>query len=125
MDICVWFLCLKTVDKSKFRNENNEMSIIINFKKNFADWFLQKPKIDCNSKKPPFVKEGQIYWCSIGENIGTEISGKGEIFTRPVVIHTKLSKFTFLVIPTSTKIKDGSWFVKFTHNKIRMIACLN
>ena len=30
-----------------------------------------------------------------------------------------------MVIPTSTKIKEGSWFVNFTFDNTNMIACLH
>jgi mRNA interferase MazF len=105
------------------------MDIINNLKdtfaKNFVDWFNLKPKLDISNNQPPLVDEGQIWWCHLGENIGTEISGKGQKYTRPVVIYKKLSRYTFLVIPCSTKLKEGSWFVKFVHKNIEQIAVLN
>ncbi len=96
-----------------------------NFIKNFVDWFILKPNLENLNYNPPLTKEREIWWCSIGENIGTEISGKGTKFTRPVIIFKKLSKYTFFVIPTSTKIKEGSWFVSFVHNSKTMVACLH
>lgn len=95
------------------------------FFKNFLDWFQLKPKLDKLGHKAPFVSEGQIFWCHLGENIGTEISGKSDRYTRPVIIAKKLSHHTFLVIPTSTKIKNGSWFVFFTHQNKERVACLH
>ena len=81
--------------------------------------------MDNLNHKAPFVSEGQIFWCHLGENIGTEISGKSDRYTRPVIIAKKLSHSTFLVIPTSTKIKTGSWFVFFTHQNKERVACLH
>ena len=95
------------------------------FIKNFTNWFALKPKLDQSNHKSPFVKEGQIWWCYLGENIGTEVSGKGQKFTRPAVILQKLSHYTYLIIPTSTQIKTGSWFVAFTYKNTDMVACLN
>jgi mRNA interferase MazF len=95
------------------------------FLKNFLDWFQLKPKLDSKQHKTPLVSQGQLWWCSLGENIGTEISGKGDKFTRPVIILQKLSHFTILIIPCSTKIKEGSWFVSFAHRSVDMVACLN
>jgi len=48
-----------------------------NFIKNFLNWFNLKSQLDQNNHKPPSVSEGQIWWCYLGENIGTEVSGKG------------------------------------------------
>jgi mRNA interferase MazF len=102
------------------------------FIKNFTSWFNLKPVLDSQNHTPPFFKEGEIWWCRIGENVGSEISGKGDQFTRPVVIKTKLSRYSFLAIPTTTKLnyldgtpKSGSMFVRFIHKNVEMIACLN
>ncbi len=102
------------------------------FLKNFVDWFRLKPKLGIQKHKPPFVEEGDIWWCRFGENIGSEISGKGQEFARPCVIFTKLSSYSFLVIPTTTKLyhldgtpKGGNRFVRFSQNKVVMLACLS
>ena len=50
------------------------------FKKNWENWFGLKPKIH-NKRYPSLrIKEGEIFWYHCGENIGTEICGKGELF---------------------------------------------
>lgn len=95
------------------------------FIKNFQDWFSLKPKLDENNHRPPFVSERDLWWAHLGENIGTEISGKSNRYTRPVIVFKKLSNYTFLIIPTSTKIKSGSWFASFAHKNTNMIACLH
>jgi mRNA interferase MazF len=74
--------------------------------KNFLDWFKLKPRLDSRNYKPPFVEEGNIWWCRLGENVGSEISGKGSEFARPAIVHSKLSKYMYLVIPTTTKVLD-------------------
>ena len=44
-------------------------------------------KIRLWTKKDEVVfKQGEIWWCSLGFNLGEEIFGKGEKFTRPVLI---------------------------------------
>ena len=95
------------------------------FIKNFQDWFSLKPKLDENNHRPPFVSERDLWWAHLGENIGTEISGKSNRYTRPVIVFRKLSNYTFLIIPTSTKIKSGSWFANFVHKNTNMMACLH
>ena len=32
-----------------------------------------------NTGRLPAIKEGEIWWCAMGENIGVEINGKNEI----------------------------------------------
>ena len=95
------------------------------FIKNFLDWFTIKPKLDKSNHLPPLVQEGHFWWCYCGSNIGTEIDGKGQNLARPCVIYKKLSRYTFLVIPCSTKIKEGSWFVRFVHGGVEQVAVLS
>jgi hypothetical protein len=95
------------------------------FIKNFVDWFYVKPKLDTQKYEPPFVKEGEMWWFHCGENIGAEISGKNEHFTRPGLIYKKFSQYSFFIIPLSSREKKGSWFSPFIFNKIQQIACLH
>ncbi len=79
--------------------------------KNFIGWITLKSKLDSKNKKPPLFKEGEIWWCSLGENIGVEINGKSKDFTRPVLVFKKLSNQGFLGIPMTTQTKSGNWYV--------------
>jgi mRNA-degrading endonuclease toxin of MazEF toxin-antitoxin module len=95
------------------------------FQKDFDGWNELKTRIDAKNHKPPEVSVGQIWWSIFGENIGTEMCGKSAIFTRPVMILHKLSKYRFLVVPLSTKSKVGSWFAPFTFKDKELIADLS
>jgi mRNA interferase MazF len=77
--------------------------------KDFDNWNIRKKKLDV-AKKSLLFKEGEIWWCSIGANVGEEVYGKGSDFRRPVVILKKLSQNSCVVMPTSTKEKTSSWF---------------
>ena len=44
-------------------------------------------------------KEGEVWWCSVGLNVGEEEFGKGERFVRPVLIFKKFTQNSFLGIP--------------------------
>ena len=104
----------------------------LNFIKNFGGWFKLKPKLDTKNHIPPFFKEREIWWCIVGENIGSEISGKNSRFTRPVTIYTKLSPYTFLGVPTTTQFFDqngrernGTWYEKVRISNKNMLAILS
>lgn len=84
-----------------------------NFIKNFVDWFKLKPKLDQNLKIPVF-REGEVWWCHLGENIGFEENGKGDQFLRPVIILHKFNNRLFYGLPTSTKIKDNQFYFQMT-----------
>lgn len=93
--------------------------------KDFFTWIKLKEKLDGLSHKAPHVSEGDIWWASVGENIGSEIGGKNHQFSRPVIIFKKLAHGFYFVIPTTTKEKTGSWYVLFKHKGINMEACLH
>jgi mRNA interferase MazF len=78
------------------------------------DWWRITIRLRDRQRKPLF-KEGEIWWCSIGMNVGVEIYGKGQRFTRPVIIFKKFNKNAFLGIPLTSQLKTGKWYVLVTH----------
>ena len=47
------------------------------------------------------------------ENVGVEINGKSEYFSRPVLVLKKLSRYGFMGIPITSQKHEGSWYVSF------------
>ena len=47
-------------------------------------------------------KQAEIWWCSVGMNIGEESFGKGARFTRPILIFRKFTSNSFLGLPMTT-----------------------
>lgn len=88
------------------------------------DWWKTSAILQKKSSKSLF-KEGEIWWASIGMNIGTEIFGKGAQFERPVVIFRKFNPDSFLGIPLTTKLKQDEWRVFVAHNGIKRAAILS
>ncbi len=80
--------------------------------KPFDKWNELKASLH-RSNKEQFFKERDIFWASIGVNIGYEQDGKGDIFSRSVLIVKKYGKNIFFGIPLSTQIKEGSFFFAF------------
>ena len=80
--------------------------------KYFNEWNVIKKKIDAKEKTIQF-KEREIFWVSIGENIGNEQNGKGDSFSRPVLVVKKLNKQLFFGVPLSTKLREGTYFYQF------------
>lgn len=93
--------------------------------KQFATWIGLKECLHNKNHTPPYVSEGDIWWASLGENIGSEINGKSALFSRPVIIHRKLAHGFYFVIPTTTQQRQGSWYVPFRQKGKLMIACLH
>jgi mRNA interferase MazF len=93
--------------------------------KRFSEWFGLKKKLHERQQTPPLVSEREIWWASVGENVGSEINGKSALFSRPVIIYKKLSHGFYFVIPTTTQKKEGSWFVRVRYQRTDMTACLH
>jgi mRNA interferase MazF len=92
--------------------------------KRFLEWIGLKEKLHNGNYAPPLFKEGEIWWCAVGENVGIEINGKGRVFSRPVFVYKKLSREGFLGIPLSTKSKAGTWYVEVTFQEKISVANL-
>jgi mRNA interferase MazF len=93
--------------------------------KRFLEWIGLKERLHVVKDKPPHVSEGDIWWVSVGENIGSEINGKSRLFSRPAIVFKKLAHGFYFVVPTTTKLKEGSWYVSFRHKGIDTVACLH
>lgn len=70
--------------------------------KRFLEWIAFKEKLHSIIRKPPFVSQGELWWVSLGENIGAEINGKSYKFSRPVIILKKLANGFYIAIPVTT-----------------------
>ena len=79
--------------------------------KEFDEWNECKKEIDKKINNI-ILKEGEIYWCKVGINVGNETKGKGKRFTRPVLILRKFTRDVFLGIPFTSKEKNGDWYYK-------------
>lgn len=89
-------------------------------------WFpVKERKHNTSTEKIPRITEGEIWWVAVGENVGVEINGKSEYFSRPVLIFKKLSHLGFMGIPLSTQKHDGSWYVNFRFQSKEVYAALS
>lgn len=93
--------------------------------KKFTEWIALKQKLHLVESVPPYVKERDLWWISFGENVGSEVNGKSSLFSRPGLVIKKLSRGFYLVAPTTTKEKTGSWYVPIAHEKQTMYVCLH
>jgi mRNA-degrading endonuclease toxin of MazEF toxin-antitoxin module len=73
----------------------------------YLSWIYKKIVVN-NKPRNIQIKEGMIYWCSLGENVGDEESGKGSEFRRPVLVVKKFSNNLCWALPLSTKFKPNN-----------------
>ena len=82
---------------------------------NFDKWNQVKKNVQ-EDEKTRLFKQRDIFFITMGQNIGFEQNGKGENFVRPIVILKKITNQMFIGIPLSSQLKDGDWFFKFEFN---------
>ena len=80
--------------------------------KKYDEWNTFKKELSGKDSKI-FFKEGELWWASLGYNLGEEVYGKGSNFMRPVIVIRKLTGNTCVAIPLTSKEKTGSWYYSF------------
>jgi len=83
-----------------------------NDSKRFDQWNNKKKLID-SEQNPKIVKERDILFLSVGENVGFEQNGKGKDFLRPVLVYKKFSSSVFLGVPLTKTQKDEKFYFSF------------
>lgn len=90
----------------------------------FEDWIKYKFKLSA-LKRTYQIKEGEVYWCSLGVNVGDEENGKGVNFRRPVLIFKKFNNNIFLGIPLTTKNKVNKYYIEVNIKGITQSAMIS
>ena len=70
-----------------------------------------------------YFHDKEIWWASLGQNIGSEQNGKNVNFERPVLIFKKFNRQTFLGVPISSQLKNSPYHYIF--DKDDRQYCLN
>ena len=84
--------------------------------KDFDMWNVLKKNIH-EKEFNQYVHEREVWWCSMGLNVGSEQDGRNELFERPVLVLKKFNRHLLLILPITSKIKDNEYYVKFIHDK--------
>jgi mRNA interferase MazF len=74
------------------------------FIKKFDAWSDMKKKIE-DTSVVRFAKKRDIWWCSFGVNVGTELCGKNDSHERAVLVLKAYNATTIKVLPLSTNSK--------------------
>lgn len=78
--------------------------------KYFNEWNLEKQLLEKVLEESKSFHEKEIWWSSIGINLGDEQDGKNSLFERPVLVVKKFNKKLAWVLPLSTKEKNGAYY---------------
>jgi mRNA interferase MazF len=82
-------------------------------KKHFFEWITEKELLH-DDKVRPFFHEREIWFASLGVNVGFEQDGRGEQFLRPVVILKKFNNEVLWCIPLTKNHKAGAYYFPFS-----------
>jgi mRNA interferase MazF len=85
----------------------------------FVEWTKLKVQIHFSEIKA-FPVKGEVWWASLGQNIGVEINGKNSDFERPVVVIKVFNNQGMLVAPISSKAKDDQYTIKFRNSESKI-----
>jgi mRNA interferase MazF len=90
------------------------------------EWCKIKIKIQLSADRNNlYFYERDIWWASLGANIGHEEDGKNKKFERPVLILKKFNRHLVLIIPLSSKIKeDKFYYYRFLSNDEKFISAM-
>jgi mRNA interferase MazF len=92
--------------------------------KDFDTWNKKKKRIH-ESTFSNYIHLREVWWCTLGVNIGVEADGKHDNFERPVLVIQKFSRDAVLIVPLTTRIKDNPYHVVYTHDGKQFAAVIS
>ena len=82
--------------------------------KDFDRWNEIKKRLSQDAPLPPaFPREGEVWICTLGHNIGREQNGSPQDFSRPVLVIKKFNNEIFWIVPFSTRQKPLDFYFNF------------
>ncbi len=83
--------------------------------KDFDKWNNLKKKVESRLQRTLF-NEREVWWCSLGLNIGSEQDGVNEYYERPVLIFKKFNLDLAWILPLTKTIKDNVYYFRLIEN---------
>jgi len=102
----------------------------MNKEKKLNKWHNIKKNISNKNNIKKYLKQRDVWWINLWENIWSEQNWKWEEFIRPVIVNTILNNNSFIWIPLSTINREWNFFHNFIFknnkwDKINNSALLN
>lgn len=92
--------------------------------KDFDTWNKTKKTVH-EKEVSSYFHSREIWWCSLGLNIGSEEDGKNELFERPILILNKFNKDTVRITPLTSRIIDDKNHVTINFDNYQSSAKLS
>jgi mRNA-degrading endonuclease toxin of MazEF toxin-antitoxin module len=84
--------------------------------KDFNNWNIEKQNLERNKRSELIFHAREIWWCSIGVNLGDEQDGKNRLYERPVLVLRKFNNKVAWILPMTTKNKIGDYYYQLEHD---------
>jgi len=91
--------------------------------KDYDNWNINKKRLSISDRV--YFRKGDIWFASIGKNIGDEEDGKNPNFERPILIIRKFNNNIFLGIPITSQEKEGKYYYKINSSNNNSTAILS
>ena len=85
--------------------------------KDFDSWNSLKKDID-SRQSAVFCNVREIWWASLGLNIGSEEDGKNDLFERPIIIIKVFNRNMLRIIPLTSSVRDDLHHFPISHAQI-------
>lgn len=83
--------------------------MLATMQKDFDSWNKHKKSLDVSAQRP-FYHPREIWWCSVGVNVGNEIDGTGKEHDRPVLVMRPFNAETFFGIALVGHARKGRYY---------------
>jgi len=90
----------------------------------FDQWNQLKKELN-QLNRPIYFKQREIWWASLGKNLGHEQDGKNTLFERLVLIIRKFNLRIFLAVPLTSSIKKNDYYQPYILQKKHFSAILS
>ena len=93
--------------------------------KDFDTWNSLKKDIQARDNVL-YYKTREVWFCSLGANVGFEQDGKNASFERPVLVVKKFNKQVFWAVPLATKTKpENKHYIPYRHGDRQYAAIVS
>ena len=77
------------------------------------EWAVLKARISASSSVLPVACVRDVWWASLGQNIGVEVNGKNNSFERPVLVMKVFNADSLFAVPLTTTERENAHLIKF------------
>jgi mRNA interferase MazF len=77
--------------------------------RDYKEWHQLKSDLGKRASTQQF-RSKEIWWCTLGANVGDEEDGKNKLFERPILVFRKYNKSLFFGLPMTSSLKANKFY---------------